>query len=60
MEAPFGHFGGTTVPSDYDTVNKKLTGNLNGHLLLMFVCLNFTISSNFSLIIFSFSVVFKN
>ena len=33
MEAPFGQFGGTTVPRDYDTGNKKLTGNLNGKLV---------------------------
>ena len=38
MEAPFGHFGGTTVPCDYDTGNKKLTGNLNGTLFAN-VCL---------------------
>ena len=33
-----GHFGGTTVPRDYDTGNKKLTGNLNGTLVAN-VCL---------------------
>ena len=38
MEAPFGRFGGTTVPRDYDTGNKKLTGNLNGTLVAN-VCL---------------------
>ena len=33
-----GHIGGTTVPRDYDTGNKKMTGNLNGTLVAN-VCL---------------------